>query len=160
MKMLKYIDANIVFQEVPDEISLAISITNCPNHCPDCHSKYLWEDTGDDLTEEALDSHISKYIDDITCVCFMGGDRDKHEVYRLAGYVRKKYPKLKIAWYTGQDEIDYDFTWENFDYVKVGRFIKIKGPLDNPNSNQYMIKREGNHWIDISDKFYALKHVI
>ena len=100
--MLKYIDANIVFQEVPDEISLAISITNCPNHCPDCHSKYLWEDTGDELTEEALDSHISKYIDDITCVCFMGGDRDKHEVYRLAGYVHKKYPKLKIAWYTGQ----------------------------------------------------------
>ena len=158
--MLKYIDANIVFQEVPDEISLAISITNCPNHCPDCHSKYLWEDTGKLLTDEELDSHISKYADDITCVCFMGGDRDKHEVYRLAGYVREKYPKLKIAWYTGQDEIDHDFIWENFDYVKVGRFIKIKGGLDNPNSNQYMIKREGNHWIDISDKFYALKHVI
>lgn len=158
--MLKYIDTNIVFQEVPDEVTLAISITNCPNHCPDCHSKYLWDNIGDYLTTDALDKMICRYEDNITCICFMGGDSDKKEVYRLAEYVFDKYPKLKIAWYTGQDQLDDDFPKNIFDYVKVGRFIKSKGSLDNPNSNQYMIKKsEDNIWHDITYKFYGMKHV-
>ena len=157
--MLKYIDTSIVFQEVPDEITLAISITNCPNHCPDCHSKYLWEDTGDDLTIDALNAIILKYKDGITCVCFMGGDRNKYEVYRLAKYIKDNYPILKIAWYTGQDQIDSDFPWDNFDYIKVGRYIKERGSLDNPNTNQYMLKKQNDKWVDITDKFYGIKHV-
>ena len=30
--MLKYANYDIVFQEVPDEVTLAINISNCPNH--------------------------------------------------------------------------------------------------------------------------------
>lgn len=158
--MLKYIDTNIVFQEVPDEISIAISITNCPNHCPDCHSKYLWEDKGEILDKNALDQIISKYLEDITCICFMGGDRDKAMIYELADYVHDKYPELKIAWYTGQDQIDSDFPWNVFDYIKVGRFIKERGSLDNPGTNQYMLKKIApNNWTDITDRFYGAKHV-
>ena len=36
--MLKYAGYDIVFQEIPDEVTLAISLTNCPNRCPGCHS--------------------------------------------------------------------------------------------------------------------------
>ena len=42
-KPLRYDGAAVVFSEVPDEISLAISITGCPRRCPGCHSEYLWE---------------------------------------------------------------------------------------------------------------------
>ena len=157
--MLKYISMSIVFQEVPDEISLAVSITGCPNHCPDCHSKYLWEDTGDELTEKVLDSYISAYIDGITCVCFMGGDADKQTVYRLGKYVKGKYPDLKIAWYSGSREIDNDFPWSVFDYIKVGPYIQKYGPLDSPNTNQYMLKKNGNKvWEDITHVFYRNRH--
>ena len=38
--MLKYANFDIVFQEVPDEVTLAINISNCPNQCVGCHSKY------------------------------------------------------------------------------------------------------------------------
>ena len=37
--MLKYANFDIVFQEVPEEVTLAINISNCPNQCPGCHSK-------------------------------------------------------------------------------------------------------------------------
>lgn len=41
--MLKYVNTDIVFQEFPDEVTLAINLSNCPCHCPGCHSSYLWE---------------------------------------------------------------------------------------------------------------------
>ena len=157
--MLKYISTDIVFQEVPDEISLAISITGCPNHCPDCHSKYLWEDTGIELTEEEIDKVIGKYNDNITCVCFMGGDNDKHAVYEFAKYIKNKYSNLKIAWYSGCNGIDKDFPWQDFDYIKVGPYIQKHGPLDSGTSNQYMLKKTNNAWENITYLFYKNKHV-
>ena len=39
--MLKYVDTKVVFAEVPDEVTLAINISNCPCHCDGCHSEYL-----------------------------------------------------------------------------------------------------------------------
>jgi len=39
--MLKYTTAQVVFSEIPDEITLAINLSNCPIHCPNCHSKEL-----------------------------------------------------------------------------------------------------------------------
>lgn len=158
--MLKYISTDIVFQEVPDEISLALNITGCPNHCPDCHSKYLWEDNGSELNEDSLDREISKYLNNITCVCFMGGDNDKHSVYRLAEHIKIKYPELKVAWYSGSKEIDSDFAWDFFDYVKIGPFIKEFGPLDFKNTNQYMLRKSADGtWENITFIFYKNKHV-
>lgn len=45
----KYLDTQIVFAEIPDEITLAINITNCPFRCPDCHSPELQRNIGKDL---------------------------------------------------------------------------------------------------------------
>lgn len=72
--MLKYADYDIVFQEIPDEVTLAINISNCPNHCVGCHSPYLMQDVGEVLDEAAMDSLLEKYGRNITCVCFMGGN--------------------------------------------------------------------------------------
>ena len=44
--MLKYVDAKVVFAEVPDEVTLAINISNCPCQCKGCHSSYLAQDIG------------------------------------------------------------------------------------------------------------------
>ena len=70
--MLRYINTDIVFQEFPDEVTLAINILGCPCRCPGCHSQFLWANRGDELTAEALSALIHGAKDTITCVGFMG----------------------------------------------------------------------------------------
>ena len=65
--MIKFVDTKIVFQEVPDEVSLAINLSNCPCHCKGCHSPYLAEDIGEDLTIERL-TQLATEAEGITCV--------------------------------------------------------------------------------------------
>ena len=60
--MLKYVDTKVVFQEVPDEITLAINISNCPCHCINCHSSYLAEDIGEPLDLQHLTNLIKSLI--------------------------------------------------------------------------------------------------
>ena len=44
--MLKYVNTGVVFQEIPDEVTLAVNLSGCPCRCPGCHSRYLWQDVG------------------------------------------------------------------------------------------------------------------
>lgn len=135
MNNLKYLDAKVVFAEVPDEITLAINITGCPCFCKGCHSSYLWEDIGEELTDSTLISLINNNKG-ISCIAFMGGDKDSYEVNRLAKVVRDNFKDLKIAWYSGRDHISYDFDLNNFDYLKIGSYKEDKGPLTSKNTNQ------------------------
>ena len=57
----------VVFEEIPDEITIAINITNCPCKCKGCHSKFLWGDIGTELTESEINK-IIKENSGITCV--------------------------------------------------------------------------------------------
>src|SRR5574344_1042585 len=70
---IKFVDSPIVFQEIPGEVSLCFTISNCPHHCPGSHSSDLAEDVGEYL-DEHIDNLLEKYRDMITCVLFMGGD--------------------------------------------------------------------------------------
>lgn len=137
--MLKYIDTAVTFAEIPDEISLCINISGCPNHCKGCHSSYLWEDKG-----EPLDlMHLTDLIDanrGITCVCLMGGDQDPAEIDYIAEDIKMYYPKLKTAWYSGKQELSEDIDLENFNFIKLGPYIEDRGPLDNSNTNQRFYK--------------------
>ena len=81
---MKYLNSQVVFQEFPGETTLAFNITNCPNHCPDCHSKQLWEDIGEELTPHVIDDIYIKYNYCITCIGIMGGDASKEDVYDIA----------------------------------------------------------------------------
>lgn len=139
--MAKYIDARVTFSEVPDEISLCISITGCPYKCFNCHSPHLREDIGEWLTKETLDSLIEKNKG-ITCVCLMGGDDCTSDINALANYVRTKYPDLKIAWYSGSKRVSQYINLCNFDYIKVGPYMEDCGGLDKPTTNQVMYKIE------------------
>ena len=100
--MLKYVNSSVVFQEIPDEVTLAINISNCPCHCPGCHSQYLWEDIGLPLDANAIDDFVGKFGTDVTCFAFMGGDCDPKGVNQLAQYIHEEYPEFKVAWYSGR----------------------------------------------------------
>lgn len=137
--MLKYVDTQVVFAEVPDEITLAISISGCPCHCKGCHSAYLAEDIGVSLSEAGL-TLLIEANEGISCVAFMGGDADPKTVNKLAEYVKKYHGGLKIAWYSGRQEIHPDIKVENFDFIKVGPYMKDKGPLTSTTTNQVFYK--------------------
>ena len=96
--MLRYVNYDIVFQEIPGEVTLALNLSNCPNRCSGCHSPYLQNEIGDFLTEEVLSNLLATYKGGITCICFMGGDASLCEVQELAEYLRGEAPiMLKLG---------------------------------------------------------------
>lgn len=153
MSTLKYRSIAITFSEVPDEVSLCINITNCPIKCKGCHSPELWEDTGKPLDLQ----HLTDMLDSntgITCVCILGGDADTVEVDSVAESIREYYPKLKIAWYSGQRTLSKNINLLNFDYIKLGPYRKNMGPLTSRTTNQKFYKVKDGLLVDITYKFW------
>ena len=153
--MLKYVNTGIVFQEIPDEVTLAINISNCPCHCPGCHSHYLWEDIGLPLNTDAIDAFISEYGRNITCIAFMGGDGDPKGVDMLAQYIHEEHPQYKVAWYSGRVRITSAVNKSDFDYIKVGPYLKHLGPLKQPTTNQRLYRQnDTGEFEDITSRFW------
>lgn len=161
--MLKYYNYQVTFSEVPDEISLCINITNCPNNCEGCHSPYLREDIGETLTTDILYDLVVKNKG-ITCICFLGGDSNPEWINFYAKWI-KDNTDLLVAWYSGNTKISDEIELKNFNYIKIGPYIKILGPLTEVTTNQVFYKvvplREydtrGNQLYgleDITSKFY------
>ena len=149
---MKYFNFDIVFQEIPDEVTLAVNITNCPNHCDQCHSPHLQTDIGDLLTPETIDMLLKRYGPLITCFCFMGGDSDVPELERLARHIRDNHD-LKIGWYSGRNTMPPHP--KLFDYVKLGPYLPDKGGLKSPATNQRLFRRNGDVWEDITERFWS-----
>lgn len=154
--MLKYLNTLVTFSEIPDEITLCINITGCPNRCPGCHSPFLWENKGKDLSQRTLEQFI-KENSGISCVCLMGGDQDPF-IINLLGEVIHKTGK-KSAWYSGKEEISPEIDLKNFDFIKVGPYIEELGGLDNPITNQKFYKVVGTTLEDITYKFWKNKSI-
>ncbi len=139
--MLKYANYSVVFQEIPDETTLSVNITNCPCHCPGCHSSYLWKDEGTTLDENAIDSLIETFGKDITCIALMGGDADPASVADIALHIKEKHDWCKVAWYSGRQYIPHTIDRKLFDYIKIGPYIEHLGGLKSKKTNQKLLKR-------------------
>ena len=156
---MKYCETAITFSEVPDEVTLCINISNCICHCKGCHSAYLAEDIGEELTFEVLDSLIKKN-EGITCVAFMGGDAEPATVNKLASHVKEHYSNIKTAWYSGRQELSKDIKIKNFNAIKLGPYIEELGPLNSKTTNQkfYEVRQvsdvEGKLYYGLNDITY------
>lgn len=148
--MLKYTDYDIVFQEIPDETTLAVNLSLCPNRCPGCHSPQLWEDIGEIFNEQAIDYLLGKYGSAVTCISMMGGDNDTEAVDSLALYIQSK--GYKSAWYSGKSNLPDNFVAEHFNYVKTGPYIISLGGLDHPTTNQRLYRITDGQLIDITSR--------
>ena len=173
---LKVASYDIVFQEIPGEVTLALNLSGCPCHCRGCHSPHLWEDTGEPLTTELLDFLTDKYRGLITCVAFMGGDQAPEEVARLAAYITNHQSPitnhqspLRTAWYSGRPyhpetfnaDTSFNFQLSIFNFVKLGPYVEALGGLKSPKTNQRLYKRVGEgtpespfEWQDITSSFW------
>ena len=152
--MLRFINYDIVFQEIPGEVTLAINLSNCPNKCKGCHSPYLMEDNGDVLDEESIDSLLQKYGSAITCVCFMGGDASPKDVDHLAAYLQKTTNRrIKTGWYSGKSNLSPNCSVVNFNYIKLGPYIESIGGLSSPETNQRFYRIDNGEMVDITYVF-------
>lgn len=133
---MRYLEKQIVFSEVPEEISLSYLVTGCPLRCRGCHSADSWNSkVGQELTLYSLEIDLLKYKTGITCVLFMGGEWEPESLVELLQFCRLQ--NLKTALYTGSDDVS-DFIKQHLDYLKTGPFIGQLGGLENPNTNQIL----------------------
>lgn len=181
--MLRFANYDIVFSEIPDEVTLAVNIAACPNRCQGCHSVHLWKDEGEVLSEENLEVLLRQYGSAITCVCFMGGDAEPLAVAALARFVRHygaglaggevatgcanggadgreatglaERRFLKTAWYSGKDKLPDGFPVKDFQYIKLGGYVEALGGLNKPTTNQrlYRIEEDGK-LVDMTARFW------
>ena len=138
--MLKCYSYDIVCQEIPDEISLAVNISGCPNRCPGCHSPWLWSDKGELMTDEFIKCLIWKYSAAITCFCFMGGDAEPTEIERISRLVKDMFPGIKTAWYSGREHLPEGFDIKVLDFLKLGPYVEALGGLKSPETNQALYR--------------------
>lgn len=154
--MLKFAETAVTFSEIPDEITLVINITQCPNKCKGCHSPHLQKDIGELLAADTLKSLIRKNVG-ISCVCLMGGDSEPNEISRLFEIVKENFPNLKTAWYSGRESIE-DIDLSQFDFIKLGPYVEEFGPLNSKTTNQKLFEVSCNNSIpflkDITYKFW------
>lgn len=149
--MLKFVDFDIVFQEIPDEVTLAINLSNCPHRCAGCHSPQLQQNIGKELNESTLSDLLCRYEKSITCVCFMGGDATPDEVSRLAAFVRQKWDRrIKTAWYSGCESLREKASANSFDFIKLGPYIESLGGLNSKTTNQRLYRIENDILNDIT----------
>ncbi len=149
---MKYVDVKEVFAEIPDEITLAISISGCPIQCKGCHSQYLWEDTGQELTPEVLSTMLDQHFG-VSCICFMGGDQDPEGINRLAHWV-KDNSKVKVAWYSGRVKLASQIELANFDYLKIGPYDETCGPLNVRTTNQRFYRVDDGQMQEMTHRFW------
>ena len=154
--MLKYQRSDVVFQEIPDETSLAVAIGGCTLRCLGCHSRFLWEDKGIPLDIPALEN-LLYFHKGITNLLLMGGEHNIDALIELFMYAHQR---VKTAWYSGLDIIPKDKLGilDVLNYCKLGHFDIELGGLDSPTTNQRLYQYSkyysdftiGKGWRDIT----------
>ena len=85
---------------------------------------------------------------DISKICFINV---------LAEYVHE-VKRLKVGWYSGRTHVSTSICKSNFDYIKVGPYIKHLGCLKDMTTNQRLYKRvSGDEFSDITSRFWRKK---
>lgn len=132
------------FQEVPGEITLALSISGCPLRCKGCHSTETYDTTfGSELSIDSLDILLKKFKH-TSCVLFYGGEWIMEELVEMINHIKEK--GLKVCLYTGRDLTYFEEEFiHSLDYIKVGRYKERKGNLSSPTTNQrfYEVTNDG-----------------
>lgn len=141
MKKLRYRHEEVVWLEVPGEVSLAYHITGCPLRCKGCHSADTWKvGSGELLTPEHFSKRLQQYKNLITCVLFMGGEWLPEQLLTYLQLAQEA--DLKTCLYTGfeKEQVPAELL-PLLDYLKTGPWIPERGGLDNPATNQCFINQ-------------------
>ena len=83
--MIKYVPelTDVVLEEIPDKVTLAVEISNCRGSCIGCHSPFLKQDIGVELTPDAVDRLIADNFG-VNCFLLLGEGKDPEALLRIA----------------------------------------------------------------------------
>ena len=86
--MIKYVPklTSVVMEEIPDRVTLAVEISNCRGNCAGCHSPFLKQDIGLELTPEIITALVGDNFG-VNCFLFLGEGQDPEALLRLARHV-------------------------------------------------------------------------
>lgn len=148
--MIKYVPGmtSVVLEEIPDRVTLALEISNCQGNCVGCHSPFLRDNIGKELTPAVADALVADNFG-INCFLFLGEGNDRDALIALAAHIRSRHPKLELALYSGRTSVEDDLK-EIFDYIKLGPYIEEFGPLNSVTTNQRLY----HHGEDITSRFW------
>ena len=132
---------SVVLEEIPDKVTLAVEISNCQGNCVGCHSPFLRDNVGCELTPQEVNELIDANYG-INCFLFLGEGNDREALEKIANHIRNRY-NLKLALYSGRTEVEPEL-YDIFDYVKVGPYIAQYGPLNKKTTNQRLYVVEHN----------------
>ena len=148
--MIKYVPelTDVVLEEIPDKVTLAVEISNCRGSCIGCHSPFLKQDIGVELTPDAVDRLIADNFG-VNCFLLLGEGKDPEALLRIAEHLRLHHPDLERAVFSGRPEVEPEI-YAAFDYVKVGPYVAELGPLNERTTNQRLY----HHGEDITFRFW------
>ncbi|EIW88088.1 hypothetical protein AGRI_12821 [Alishewanella agri BL06] len=137
--MLRYIAEQIVWQEVPGEVSLAYTFSGCQLGCKGCHSADSWDARqGQPLSAEHFARRLQDYQGLISCVLFLGGEWQEPELMPLLSL--SKAAGLKCCLYTGLELSDVSGALRReLTFIKTGRWLPERGGLQSLTTNQKFI---------------------
>ncbi len=128
------ITPSVVFQEVPNEISLCFSITGCKVGCKGRHSTELWQETnGIALSNQSFIQWLKKYQGLISCVVFFGGEWQPSALIEKL-LIAKNFG-LKTCLYSGEKHISLNIS-QHLNFLKTGKWQPELGGLDSITTNQ------------------------
>lgn len=154
--MLKFYNKQVVFQEVPNEISVSFSVAGCRLNCPGCS----WKTAVLSMMEKELsDEYYCKVLKDYqglaSCVLFYGGEWESEDlIHKLQIAKQMGY---KTCLYTGLnlEKVKPEIVSE-LNYIKVGPYIASLGGLNSPTTNQRLINLDTNEVLN----HYMVKNVM
>ena len=140
----------LVLQEIPNEISVCISLAGCSHCCPNCHSPHLQDKNGgEEFTAKAFEDILEKYRNKASCFLVFGGEYDTQTLHDI--FVFAKCFGYKVALYSGYDLWELDPKLVGMlDYIKCGSYIEELGGLNKKGTNQRLWKRVDGELGDIT----------
>ena len=83
------------------------------------------------------------------------GDDDRQEIDAFATYIHRNYPGYHVAWYSGRVRISSEIDRNNFEYIKIGPYLKHLGSLKDKTTNQRLYRRTPDNTLeDITHRFW------
>ena len=143
---MKFYQHTVVFNEIPNEVTLVFEITNCPHHCEGCHSPHLWEDVGRELTKKFFIDTCEKYATLITNVAFFGGDQHEPELLQFLELCQAI--GIKASLWTGATSVS-DEIKSKLHYLKLGHYDPKFGGLDVKGTNQVLLNVKTGEAVDM-----------
>ena len=143
---MRFSREEIVWQEVPGEVSLAFTISGCPLACRGCHSADTWAPgQGSLLSPAYLQQRLQQYRGLITCVLFMGGEWQPDLLSARLQQVREA--GLQTCLYTGLEDVSPALK-PQLTYLKTGPWQAELGGLDSPHTNQRFVDLRTNQCLN------------